>query len=638
MRSHRLVSHPRPRCTRYTRLLRRRLRAWRVAGASSRVLRWIAKGVDTPSAQHAPARGFGVIAPTAQESHFWFSTEERRLLELGIISRVPYDDTARLIKCFFVPKGHGYRLILDGRPINNLVIKESFKYESLSHLGHHLLKKRFAFSFDISDAFYHMSLSPTAQQQWRFQVGNVQYSMVGLPMGFSHSPFILTKVLKVFVTVLRREGIFVFPYLDDFLVAMETKASAYWARGRVEFWLKALGLTRKLNKGTWEPTQRLDHLGLIIDFTQQVFVCPPEKLRKAQRLAVNLICLAKANRRFVPANTLRKALGFFQSLALAVPGARAYQRSLWDCFCCRSKQGAKLSRQAIRDLRFWADIPKSKCLRTYLPPLHDCSISFDASKSGWGGVLHSSSASGLVAQGFWNPQQKLAPITHLELLAAFNSLRAFVSQIRHSTVHLKGDNQATQQVLANFVSRSKPMMAIVRELIHWTDENGVVVDPLWIPTTANEADYWSRLRHSQLEDYAVDKAHFKTVCTVFGVYPTLDLFGSAENSLTGNFVSQYFQPGAVAVDAFSLPNWSTLGHVLWINPPWSLLPKVLARLQLERPTALVVVPRWEGAIWWPLAKGLGPFVELTGPVYRRAGQLLPAPQTWTSVVFRCTKP
>ena len=51
------------------------------------------------------------------------------------------------------------------------------------------------------------------------------------------------------------------PYVDDFLCLASTRAEALRCRERVEYVLKQLGLTRHPEKGFWEPTQHLEHLG-----------------------------------------------------------------------------------------------------------------------------------------------------------------------------------------------------------------------------------------------------------------------------------------------------------------------------------------------------------------------------------------
>ena len=627
--------------------MRSRLPAWRAAGASHVVLKWLTHGVRIPGivpetatkslrSGGGPRGGGGPPANTTAALQWWYDTGESAFLSKGILQRIAPAPAG--VKAFFVPKNDGaFRLILDGRPINEQLEPIRFRMETLDSLKSYLRGNLWALSFDVADAFYHIQLDSASQALWTFALphpggGRVHYRMVGLPMGYSRSPMILTKVLKVLVTALRREGISVFPYLDDFLVLAETRDQALWARGRVDYWLKRLGITRKPGKGQWDPVQRLEHLGVIIDLENQRFEVPSAKVVRAARLARELVIQAKTNRRWVSIKTLRSALGYFQSLSLAVPGARAYQRTLWDCYKQRQGCRAKLDRAALRDLAFWEHLPRIKQMRTYHTPLVDANLTFDASTSGWGAELRLADELH-VAQGFWAGPQTHEHINRLELLACLNALRAFGPLVHGLHLHIEGDNQSVQHVLGNLVSRSSALQRLVRELITYMDEFGTSYEASWVPTDKNPADKWSRVTPKQLEDYAVDRSIFESLTQIAGFTPRMDLFGSAENKLCKAFISRYFEVGAYAVNAFSIPDWGELPGPLWINPPWSELPRVIQRLVRDRPRAILIVPYWQGAPWWPSASTLGSVLVLDGPIFTQGQVLLKAPKWRTAAIL-----
>ena len=40
-------------------------------------------------------------------------------------------------------------------------------------------------------------------------------------------------------------------------------------------------------------------------------------------------------------------------------------------------------------------------------------------------------------------------------------------------------------------------------------------------------------------------------------------------------------------------------EVVWLNPPWALLPAIIDKLQRVRPAVLLIIPHWPTAVWWP---------------------------------------
>ena len=65
------------------------------------------------------------------------------------------------------------------------------------------------------------------------------------------------------------------------------------ARSRVKTVLDSLGLTRNPAKGDWEPTQRLDHLGLTVSTELSEgggrYLVPPAKQKRVTRFAKYLL-------------------------------------------------------------------------------------------------------------------------------------------------------------------------------------------------------------------------------------------------------------------------------------------------------------------------------------------------------------
>ena len=90
----------------------------------------------------------------------------------------------------------------------------------------------------------------------------------------------------------------------------------------------------------------------------------------------------------------------------------------------------------------------------------------------------------------------------------------------------------------------------------------------------------------------------KIFCQVqdyFDIKLTIDLFASRLNAQLPTYVSHKPDPFATYIDAFTL-NWS--GLICYIFPPFSLIPRVLQKLELEQADAVMVVPYWPTQVWY----------------------------------------
>jgi len=114
--------------------------------------------------------------------------------------------------------------------------------------------------------------------------------------------------------------------------------------------------------------------------------------------------------------------------------------------------------------------------------------------------------------------------------------------------------------------------------------------------------------------------------------PTIDAFADDHNHQLPHYWTYFPSPHAPGTDAMA-PFWHRR-QLLHINPPWGMIPRILAKLKDEKARAVFVAPRWQSAWWW-LTLGsmrLGPPYIISGNLYKdRDGQLAPAPRWLTQV-------
>eukprot|EP00173_Palmaria_palmata_P000394 Plantae.Rhodophyta-Palmaria_palmata.ctg11818.p1 GENE.Plantae.Rhodophyta-Palmaria_palmata.ctg11818~~Plantae.Rhodophyta-Palmaria_palmata.ctg11818.p1 ORF type:complete len:165 (+),score=12.76 Plantae.Rhodophyta-Palmaria_palmata.ctg11818:1134-1628(+) len=153
-------------------------------------------------------------------------------------------------------------------------------------------------------------------------------------------------------------------YLDDIFVAPQSRKAATAADGsrasaRLYYALERLGIARHPTKGVWgDEAQEIDHLGSRLSKISIRFTVTEKKQVKMKRMEGNFLRQAGQEKRVVSAECLTSFFASAVSLTLAVPLARFYNRSLYDCLSYsqrerdRKRALARLKKVTRRDLIF----------------------------------------------------------------------------------------------------------------------------------------------------------------------------------------------------------------------------------------------------------------------------------------------
>ena len=97
------------------------------------------------------------------------------------------------------------------------------------------------------------------------------------------------------------------------------------------------------------------------------------------------------------------------------------------------------------------------------------------------------------------------------------------------------------------------------------------------------------------ESYAVRDKYFHKIVKQWGHEPTVDAFASKDNA---KFAIWWGSGSPHGTDAFQ-QSWK--GQFLWMNPPYSRLPEVVAKLKEDQAHSVLVVPNWQGRKWYQQA-------------------------------------
>ncbi|CAB4027168.1 Hypothetical predicted protein [Paramuricea clavata] len=143
---------------------------------------------------------------------------------------------------------------------------------------------------------------------------------------------------------------------------------------------------------------------------------------------------------------------------------------------------------------------------------------------------------------------------------------------------------------------SKDLNCLVISIWEWCIIHSVWLTVAHIPVTENViADQESRKIRSETE-WALDLRTFQRAVKECGFTPNIDLFASRLNTKCTKYVSYRPNPGAQAVNAFTIP-WGNLQFYAF--SPFSIILKVLHKVNCEIATGLIVVPHWPTQSWWP---------------------------------------
>lgn len=113
----------------------------------------------------------------------------------------------------------------------------------------------------------------------------------------------------------------------------------------------------------------------------------------------------------------------------------------------------------------------------------------------------------------------------------------------------------------------------------------------WIPRdNLSEAD--ALFLEPDSTDWGISNAIFDDVCNFFDCKLALDMFASDAHHMVDKFVSQFYTPGCLAVDALRL-DWSKLtepNQTVWLFPPYQCVSAVISLIDRHKVDALLCMP------------------------------------------------
>ena len=293
---------------------------------------------------------------------------------------------------------------------------------------------------------------------------------------------------------------------------------------------------------------------------------------------------------------LASIIGQIISMGLVVgPVARLRSRYMYDVLNQRRSwfDRVLLSCEAREELHFWKDNINFFNGQPICFTAGATRVAYsDASSVGFGGYVVELGKE--VAQGQWSADEAGLSSSWRELKAVLNVLEAFAPKLRGNTIKWFTDNQSVKFIVTNG-SKKRHLQDGASCIFETCMKYALKLEMEWVPRSQNErADCISKI--VDFDDWKLNPCLFDYLDGMWGPH-TVDCFASFYKTQLCRYFSRYWNPGAEAVDAFTVA-WCN--EVCWWVPPLYLVMRVVKHARACAAKGTLIVPLWKSAPFWPV--------------------------------------
>ena len=516
-------------------------------------------------------------------------------LDCRIIKAVSPSHGQFISHIFPVPKKTlgEYRIIFDLTELNLFVRKVHFKMDSIADIMALIQPGDFFVSVDLSDAYYCIAMHLLSMPFLTFIFLEVYYQFTCLPQGLSSAPRVFTKVMRVVLTYLRRLGIRIAAWIDDFFIAAPSRSACQDHAFRTIRTFEELGFRPNTGKSRLVPSQRISHLGLVWDSIEYSVSVPADKIE-----GVKAKCQTALSSR-VSVHFLSSVLGSIEYFRWGFPHAalhyRRLQRFVNSCLDRGLSYDSRVSASsdALVDLTWWSRVGDSLPPRSLSPFAASLELYCDASLSGWGCWA----SDGKEAYGAWSSSEAELHINVLELKAVMFGFQCFFRSTYNCSVLIHSDScTVVSYINKQGGTTSRSLCDLAMELWEFCVSRGVMISAVHLPGVSNSrADRLSRMEHCD-HSYALTQESFDSLCALLPFRLSVDCFASRLNFKIRKFISRYYDPLSFWVDAFSIV-WT---DNVYLFPPVPIIHRVISKFISDKTGhGLLVCPYWPSQSWFP---------------------------------------
>ena len=576
-----------------------KLPQWEALGTAPWLLSIVKDGFRLPwKDSPPPLSSVPVIFPPPHDVSAFktLSEEVESLCIKGAVEEVTHSLPGFYGRLFCVPKASGgWRPVLDLSPLNKFLTERPFIMESTDSIRKALKEGDWGTSLDLSDAYFHVRIHRRYRRYLRFSWQGKVYQFKVLPFGLSLAPWVFTKLVQAIASSLHVLGIRMHVYLDDWLILALSRQACARDTYRVLQRAQQLGFRVNHEKSDFEPSQSFVFLG--VQFCTISMTVSPSQSRVV-KLQNSLLECGKIGS-FVTARGLHSLLGQMESMSSLVPGGRIHKRSLQSEVRARWAQVSQHWNTRIRIGPWFMEAAsqwlKSDWALSGVPmTLPDPSVTLytDASLQGWGGHIGDQ-----VVSGEWDSESTFH-INALEMEAVRRCLLHFQPLVQNRSVRLLSDNLTVVHYLnKQGGTRSSTLCQRAVDILKWCHAQGITLIASHLAGSLNVvADQLSRSDQILPSEWSISQGILSQVWSFFGDTPHIDMFATCFNFKLPTYVSPVKDDAALFQDAFSR-DWN--GLFFYAFPPFTIIGKVLFKVQRDRPKCILILPWWPSKFWWP---------------------------------------
>ncbi|KAL1447258.1 hypothetical protein WDU94_005580 [Cyamophila willieti] len=179
---------------------------------------------------------------------------------------------------FLVPKGDGSkRPIINLKRLNQFLSLKDFHLINHFRLPDFLQRGDFMVKIDLSQAYFHVPIRLSHQRFLSVAYRDNLYCMTCLPFGLASAPQIFAKLTNWVANHLRKRGMRVIVYLDDFLLVSQDSDLLQYQTHVAVATFQSLGWTVNVGKSVLSPVQSCQYLGIVWNPTLNSKCLPREK-------------------------------------------------------------------------------------------------------------------------------------------------------------------------------------------------------------------------------------------------------------------------------------------------------------------------------------------------------------------------